>query len=107
MLKRQHITQTFENITDLVGSSIFVAVTVLTDNGKNKRNKTQINMTFTDQIKNQQYECDILKTRCICIYNTSLHSLTKPYSNIYFTMHHEQQRCGPVRRTWLVNPTVQ
>ncbi|XP_061577004.1 complement C3-like isoform X2 [Cololabis saira] len=32
-LKRQHITQIFENITDLVGSSIFLIVTVLTDNG--------------------------------------------------------------------------
>ncbi|XP_071360126.1 complement C3-like [Trachinotus anak] len=32
-LKREHITQTFENILDLVGSSIFMAVTVLTDSG--------------------------------------------------------------------------
>ncbi|MED6235963.1 hypothetical protein ATANTOWER_002568, partial [Ataeniobius toweri] len=32
-LRRQHITQMFENITDLLGSSIFVAVSVLTDNG--------------------------------------------------------------------------
>ncbi|KAM4750142.1 complement C3-like [Anableps anableps] len=32
-LRRQHITQTFENLTDLMGSSIFVAVSVLTDNG--------------------------------------------------------------------------
>ncbi|XP_023276375.1 complement C3-like [Seriola lalandi dorsalis] len=31
LLKREHITQTFENILDLVGSSIFVAVSVLTD----------------------------------------------------------------------------
>ncbi|XP_029949261.1 complement C3-like [Salarias fasciatus] len=33
-LKREHITQTFENIHDLVGSSIFVAVNVMTDSGK-------------------------------------------------------------------------
>ncbi|KAM6939525.1 complement C3-like [Xenentodon cancila] len=32
-LKKQHITQLFENITDLVGSSLFVTVTVLGDNG--------------------------------------------------------------------------
>ncbi|XP_029008693.1 complement C3-like [Betta splendens] len=32
-LRREHITQTFPNILDLVGSSIFVAVSVLTDNG--------------------------------------------------------------------------
>ncbi|KAM9769652.1 complement C3-like isoform 1-T1 [Menidia menidia] len=32
-LKKQHVTQTFENITDLVGSSIYVVVSVLTDNG--------------------------------------------------------------------------
>ncbi|XP_047433327.1 complement C3-like isoform X3 [Mugil cephalus] len=37
-LQRQHITQTFENIHDLVGSSIFVAVSVLTDSGE-KRNE--------------------------------------------------------------------
>ncbi|KAM4595788.1 complement C3-like [Fundulus diaphanus] len=32
-LRREHIIQTIENITDLLGSSIFVAVTVLTDSG--------------------------------------------------------------------------
>ncbi|XP_040891541.1 complement C3-like isoform X2 [Toxotes jaculatrix] len=32
-LKREHITQTVENILDLVGSSIFVAVSVLTESG--------------------------------------------------------------------------
>ncbi|XP_075320392.1 complement C3-like [Odontesthes bonariensis] len=32
-LRKQHITQTFENITDLVGSSIYVVVSVLTDDG--------------------------------------------------------------------------
>uniref|UniRef100_A0A8D3CPR0 Complement component c3a, duplicate 5 n=1 Tax=Scophthalmus maximus TaxID=52904 RepID=A0A8D3CPR0_SCOMX len=32
-LKRQHITQTFSEINDLVGSSIFVAVSVLTESG--------------------------------------------------------------------------
>ncbi|XP_012722401.2 complement C3 isoform X2 [Fundulus heteroclitus] len=32
-LTREHITQTFPNILDLVGSSIFVAVSVLTKNG--------------------------------------------------------------------------
>uniref|UniRef100_A0A3Q3XMB4 NTR domain-containing protein n=1 Tax=Mola mola TaxID=94237 RepID=A0A3Q3XMB4_MOLML len=35
-LQREHITQTFGNIQNLVGSSIFVAVTVLTDQGKKK-----------------------------------------------------------------------
>ncbi|XP_041838069.1 complement C3-like [Melanotaenia boesemani] len=32
-LKRQHINQTFQNISDLVGNSIFVTVSVLTDRG--------------------------------------------------------------------------
>nr|XP_046263009.1 complement C3-like [Scatophagus argus] len=32
-LKREHITQTFKNIHDLVGSSIFVAVGVMTESG--------------------------------------------------------------------------
>uniref|UniRef100_A0A671YAH4 Complement C3-like n=1 Tax=Sparus aurata TaxID=8175 RepID=A0A671YAH4_SPAAU len=32
-LKREHITQTFKNINDLVGSSIYVAVSVLTESG--------------------------------------------------------------------------
>nr|AEJ37035.1 complement component c3-2 [Dicentrarchus labrax] len=32
-LRRQHITDTFRNIQDLVGSSIFVAVSVLTESG--------------------------------------------------------------------------
>uniref|UniRef100_A0A3B3Y8A1 NTR domain-containing protein n=1 Tax=Poecilia mexicana TaxID=48701 RepID=A0A3B3Y8A1_9TELE len=32
-LKREHITQSFENFTDLMGSSIFVAVSVLTSDG--------------------------------------------------------------------------
>ncbi|XP_070683828.1 complement C3-like [Pempheris klunzingeri] len=32
-LKKEHITQTFINIHDLVGSSIFVAVSVLTESG--------------------------------------------------------------------------
>ncbi|XP_070776593.1 complement C3-like [Enoplosus armatus] len=32
-LKKEHITQTFPNILDLVGSSIFVAVSVLTESG--------------------------------------------------------------------------
>uniref|UniRef100_A0A8C9X3R3 Complement C3-like n=1 Tax=Sander lucioperca TaxID=283035 RepID=A0A8C9X3R3_SANLU len=32
-LKREHITQTFQNINDLVGSYIFVAAGVLTENG--------------------------------------------------------------------------
>ncbi|XP_045897819.1 complement C3-like [Micropterus dolomieu] len=32
-LKREHITQTFPNILDLVGSSIFVAVGVMTESG--------------------------------------------------------------------------
>ncbi|XP_037619826.1 complement C3-like [Sebastes umbrosus] len=32
-LKKEHITQTFPNITDLVGSSIFVAVSVMTESG--------------------------------------------------------------------------
>nr|XP_046262967.1 complement C3-like isoform X2 [Scatophagus argus] len=32
-LRREHITQTFKTILDLVGSSIFVAVTVMTDSG--------------------------------------------------------------------------
>ncbi|XP_058497124.1 complement C3-like [Solea solea] len=32
-LTREHITQTFQNIDNLVGSSIFVAVSVLTDSG--------------------------------------------------------------------------
>ncbi|KAM9363631.1 complement C3-like [Symphorus nematophorus] len=32
-LKRDHITQTFQNITDLVGSSIYVVVSVLTESG--------------------------------------------------------------------------
>uniref|UniRef100_A0A671XMM3 Complement component c3a, duplicate 5 n=1 Tax=Sparus aurata TaxID=8175 RepID=A0A671XMM3_SPAAU len=32
-LQREHITQTFQNITDLVGSSIYVAVSVLTESG--------------------------------------------------------------------------
>ena len=33
-LKREHITQTFKNINDLVGSSIFIAVSVMTESGK-------------------------------------------------------------------------
>ncbi|XP_041789937.1 complement C3-like [Chelmon rostratus] len=33
ILKREHIVQTFQNILDLVGSSIFVAVGVLTESG--------------------------------------------------------------------------
>lgn len=33
-LKRAHITNTFPNILELVGGNIFVAVTVLTDDGK-------------------------------------------------------------------------
>uniref|UniRef100_A0A3Q2VXJ6 Macroglobulin domain-containing protein n=1 Tax=Haplochromis burtoni TaxID=8153 RepID=A0A3Q2VXJ6_HAPBU len=33
-LKKEHIKQTFENISSLVGSSIFAAVNVLTDSGK-------------------------------------------------------------------------
>ncbi|CAN9509992.1 unnamed protein product [Ophioblennius macclurei] len=33
-LKREHITQTFEDIHDLVGSSIYVAVNVMTENGR-------------------------------------------------------------------------
>ncbi|XP_073327894.1 complement C3-like [Pagrus major] len=32
-LQREHITQTFQNITDLVGNSIYVAVSVLTESG--------------------------------------------------------------------------
>ncbi|XP_076583460.1 complement C3-like [Chaetodon auriga] len=32
-LKREHITDTFKNIMELVGSSIFVSVSVLTENG--------------------------------------------------------------------------
>ncbi|XP_068178625.1 complement C3-like [Antennarius striatus] len=32
-LKREHITQTFKNVQELVGSSIFVAVSVLTESG--------------------------------------------------------------------------
>ncbi|XP_028998567.1 complement C3-like isoform X2 [Betta splendens] len=32
-LKREHVTQTFPNVLDLVGSSIYVAVSVLTDSG--------------------------------------------------------------------------
>ncbi|PWA14974.1 hypothetical protein CCH79_00014289 [Gambusia affinis] len=32
-LKREHVAQTFENFTDLMGSSIFVAVSVLTSDG--------------------------------------------------------------------------
>ncbi|XP_073327884.1 complement C3-like isoform X4 [Pagrus major] len=32
-LRREHITQTFQSIDDLVGSSIFVAVSVLTESG--------------------------------------------------------------------------
>uniref|UniRef100_A0A3Q3IVX9 Anaphylatoxin-like domain-containing protein n=2 Tax=Monopterus albus TaxID=43700 RepID=A0A3Q3IVX9_MONAL len=32
-LKREHITETFQNILDLVGCSIFAAVSVLTDSG--------------------------------------------------------------------------
>ncbi len=32
-LKREHITQTFPNILELVGGSIFVAVSVLTESG--------------------------------------------------------------------------
>uniref|UniRef100_A0A3B5KSF3 Uncharacterized protein n=1 Tax=Xiphophorus couchianus TaxID=32473 RepID=A0A3B5KSF3_9TELE len=36
-LKREHITQAFENFTDLMGSSIFVAVSVLTSDGKRRR----------------------------------------------------------------------
>uniref|UniRef100_A0A672H4B0 Macroglobulin domain-containing protein n=1 Tax=Salarias fasciatus TaxID=181472 RepID=A0A672H4B0_SALFA len=34
VLKREHITQTFPNIQELVGDSIFVSVSVLTENGK-------------------------------------------------------------------------
>lgn len=33
-LDREQITQTFPHITELVGSSIFAAVTVLTESGK-------------------------------------------------------------------------
>ncbi|XP_029941659.1 complement C3-like [Salarias fasciatus] len=33
VLKREHITQTFPNIQELVGDSIFVSVSVLTENG--------------------------------------------------------------------------
>ena len=33
-LKREHITQTFENINGLVGHSLFVAVSVMTESGK-------------------------------------------------------------------------
>uniref|UniRef100_A0A3P8SGN0 Uncharacterized protein n=1 Tax=Amphiprion percula TaxID=161767 RepID=A0A3P8SGN0_AMPPE len=36
-LKKEHITQIFENILDLVGSSIYVAVSVLTGSGKKER----------------------------------------------------------------------
>uniref|UniRef100_A0A3B4ZJX6 Macroglobulin domain-containing protein n=1 Tax=Stegastes partitus TaxID=144197 RepID=A0A3B4ZJX6_9TELE len=36
-LKREHIIQTFENILELVGRSIYVAVSVLTDSGKRQR----------------------------------------------------------------------
>ncbi|XP_044045871.1 complement C3-like isoform X1 [Siniperca chuatsi] len=36
-LKKEHITQPFKNILDLVGSSIFVAVGVLTESGKKER----------------------------------------------------------------------
>lgn len=35
-LRRAHITQTFKNPLDLVGSSIYVAVTVLTESGKKR-----------------------------------------------------------------------
>lgn len=35
-LKREHILQTFNNINDLVGKSLFVAVSVLTDSGKKR-----------------------------------------------------------------------
>uniref|UniRef100_A0A3B3UK97 Complement C3-like n=1 Tax=Poecilia latipinna TaxID=48699 RepID=A0A3B3UK97_9TELE len=38
-LKREHITQSFENFTDLMGSSIFVAVSVLTSDGKRSRGR--------------------------------------------------------------------
>lgn len=33
-LKRAHITDTFQNVADLVGGYIFVAATVLTEDGK-------------------------------------------------------------------------
>uniref|UniRef100_A0A3B3C415 Uncharacterized protein n=1 Tax=Oryzias melastigma TaxID=30732 RepID=A0A3B3C415_ORYME len=36
VLKREHITKTFSDINQLVGSSIFVSVSVLTDSGKMK-----------------------------------------------------------------------
>uniref|UniRef100_A0A8D0CNZ9 Complement C3/4/5 macroglobulin domain-containing protein n=1 Tax=Sander lucioperca TaxID=283035 RepID=A0A8D0CNZ9_SANLU len=36
-IKREHITQTFPNILELVGSSIYVAVSVLTESGKKER----------------------------------------------------------------------
>uniref|UniRef100_A0A3B3C6W6 Uncharacterized protein n=1 Tax=Oryzias melastigma TaxID=30732 RepID=A0A3B3C6W6_ORYME len=36
VLKREHITKTFPDINQLVGSSIFVSVSVLTDSGKMK-----------------------------------------------------------------------
>lgn len=36
-LKKEHITQTFQNIHNLVGNPIYVSVSVLTDSGKNER----------------------------------------------------------------------
>lgn len=36
-LKKANIIQTFQNIFDLVGSSLFVAVGVLTESGKKAR----------------------------------------------------------------------
>lgn len=33
-LKKEHILQTFPNIHDLVGSSVFIAVGVLTESGE-------------------------------------------------------------------------
>ena len=34
MLKREHILQTYDKIEELVKSSIYIAVTVLTDSGE-------------------------------------------------------------------------
>ena len=36
-MKKEHITQTFSDINALVGKSIYVAVSVLTESGKKER----------------------------------------------------------------------
>lgn len=45
-LKKEDITQIFQNILDLVGSSLFVAVSVLTESGKKDR-KTCVHVSVS------------------------------------------------------------